>query len=98
MFFFVLSLFFLKEVSRVRRQPYSYPSFFSRVHSLFLALGLPVVDFDNGKLLVVNKSTVWIFITALKIICDSRLDEHEAFLQLPCRLMWAGIDTLNLNK
>lgn len=34
-----------------------------------------------------SKHFFFFVITALKIGCDSRLDEHEAFLQLPCRLM-----------
>lgn len=41
-----------------------------------------------------GKQTVlffFIFITALKSIGDSRLDEHEAFLQLPCRCRLAKI-------
>lgn len=40
----------------------------------------------------------FIFITALKSIGDSRLDEHEAFLQLPCRCRLANIHWTLMNR
>lgn len=38
------------------------------------------------KVICEKKQTLFCY-NSLEIGCDSRLDEHEAFLQLPCRLM-----------
>ncbi len=68
-------------------------SFISSLLTLTLPISLMCSTVTAGKQTVL----FFIFITALKSIGDSRLDEHEAFLQLPCRCR-RGKHTLNLNE
>lgn len=96
---YFISFFYVRfEESRSGTASLNYIRLGRRFVSSLLTLTLPTSVMCNT--VTAGKQTVlfFIFITALKSIGDSRLDEHEAFLQLPCRCRLANIHWTLMNR
>lgn len=96
---YFISFFYVRfEESRSGTASLIYIRLGRRFVSSLLTLTLPTSVMCNT--VTAGKQTVlfFIFITALKSIGDSRLDEHEAFLQLPCRCRLANIHWTLMNR